>query len=385
MGPGYGLPSSTNRDAINSGIMISFHSCANRWSWVRYGLQYFALACGTSASATSGRTLAALCVRWASRGSLLLLLASPLPGATEIVANYPTHPIRLIVPYTPGGIVDIVARIVATALAEQLGQAIIVENRSGAGGTVGMKAVAAATPDGYTLGLATTGPLAIMPALQPSRAYDPLNDFTPISLVATAPQILLVGAALPVHSVQELMSYARLHPDELAYASAGVGTTGHLAGALFESLARVDLLHVPYAGNQGALRDVLAGRVQILFSPLPPVLQDVRAGKLRALAVAGAARSKLLPQVPTIAEAGLPGAEASAWYGLVAPANTPGAIVEKLQHALRAATAGSILPQRLANAGAEPQVSTREEFQQLIIDENFKWKQIIEQRGIRAQ
>jgi tripartite-type tricarboxylate transporter receptor subunit TctC len=227
--------------------------------------------------------------------------------------------------------------------------------------------------------------LAIMPALQPSSAYDPLRDFTPVSLLATAPQILLVHPALPAQSVQELVAYAKRHPGELAYASAGVGTTGHLAGALFESLAHVDLLHVPYTGNQGALRDALAGRVQILFSPLPPVLQDVRTGRLRALAVAGPTRSRLLPQVPTIAEAGLPGGESPVWYGLVAPANTPRAVVDRLQRALRAATAAEKLPRQLLDAGADPELSTPDAFRRLIVDENAKWKRIVEQRGIRTE
>jgi len=325
-------------------------------------------------------------VRWILRGlSCVFLGASFLAAMAQGVAGYPTHPVRLIVPYTPGCIVDIVARITASALEGQLGQSVVVENRSGAGGTIGMKAVAAAAPDGYTLGIATTGPLAIMPALQPSAAYDPLRDFTPVSLVATAPQLLLVHSALPVQSVQELVSYARLHPGKLAYATAGVGTTGHLAGALFESLAHVDLLHVPYTGNQGALRDVLAGRVQILFSPLAPVLQDIRTGKLRALAVAGATRSRLLPDVPTIAEAGLPGGEALVWYGMVAPANTPRAIVDRLHQALQAAAAGGKLPRQLTDAGADADASTPEAFRRLIADENVKWKRIVDQRGIRAE
>jgi tripartite-type tricarboxylate transporter receptor subunit TctC len=278
-----------------------------------------------------------------------------------------------------------VARITARALEGQLGQSVVVDNRSGAGGTIGMKAVAAAAPDGYTLGIGTTGPLAIMPALHPSAAYDPLRDFTPVSLVATAPQLLLVHPEVPVHSVQELMSYARLHPGKLAYASAGVGTTGHLAGALFESLAQVQLLHVPYTGNQGALRDVLSGRVQILFSPLAPVRQDIRTGKLRALAVAGPTRSRLVPDVPTIAEAGLPGGESLVWYGLVAPANTPRAIVDRVHQALLAAAAGGKLPRQLTDAGADPVVSTPDAFRRLIADENIKWKQIVKERGIRTE
>ena len=317
--------------------------------------------------------------------SAAILLGSPLVVTAEAAADYPTRTVRLIVPYTPGGIVDIVARITAEALAGQLGQSVIVDNRSGAGGTVGMKALAVAAPDGYTLGIATTGPLAIMPALQRSKAYDPIRDFAPVSLVATAPQLLLVHPSLPVHSVKELVSYAGTRPGELSYASAGVGTTGHLAGALFEALADVDLLHVPYTGNQGTPRDVLAGRVQILFSPLPPVLQDIRAGKLRALAVAGTTRSKHLPHVPTIAEAGLPGGESPVWYGLVAPANTPRAIVDKLLHALRAATAAQKLPRQLLESGADPELSTPESFLRLIADENIKWKRIIEQRGIRPE
>jgi tripartite-type tricarboxylate transporter receptor subunit TctC len=323
--------------------------------------------------------------RCALRGLSCVLLGAPFPGMAAGVVGYPTHPIRLIVPYTPGGIVDIVARITARALEGQLGQSVVVDNRSGAGGTIGMKALVAAAPDGYTLGIATTGPLAIMPALQPSAAYDPLHDFTPVSLVATASQLLLVHPALAVHSVQELVSYARLHPGQLAYASAGVGTTGHLAGALFEALARVQLLHVPYTGNQGALRDVLSGRVQILFSPLAPVRQDIRTGKLRALVVAGAARSPLLPDVPTIAEAGLPGGEAPVWYGIVAPANMPPAIVDRLHRALRAAGSDGKFLRQLADAGVDSDVSTPDAFRRLIADENVKWKRIVKERGIRAE
>jgi tripartite-type tricarboxylate transporter receptor subunit TctC len=369
----------------NSGTMIGLDRRAERRTRAACGAQFFASVCDTPAIVAAGRKCTRRFVRWGSRGLLCVLLGHPVLGTAVVVADYPTHPVRLIVPYTPGGIVDIVARITAAALASQLGQSVIVENRSGAGGTVGMKALAAAAPDGYTLGIATTGPLAIMPALQTSKAYDPLRDFTPVSLVATAPQMLLVYPGLPVHSVLELVSYARAHPGELAYASAGIGTTGHLAGALFESLAHVDLLHVPYTGNQGALRDVLAGRVQILFSPLPPVLQHIRTGRLRVLAVAGAARSKLLPEVPTIAETGWPGGESPVWYGLVAPANTPRAIVDRLLRALRVATAAEKLPRQLIDAGADPELSTPEVFQRLIIDENTKWKRIIEQRGIRAE
>jgi tripartite-type tricarboxylate transporter receptor subunit TctC len=324
-------------------------------------------------------------VRCALLGLLFVLLGATFPATAQGIAGYPTRPVRLVVPYTPGGIVDIVARITARALEGELGRSVVVDNRSGAGGTIGMKTVAAAAPDGYTLGIATTGPLSIMPALQPSVAYDPLRDFTPVSLVATAPQLLLVNPALPIHSVQELVSYARLQPGELAYASAGVGTTGHLAGALFESITHVQLLHVPYTGNQGALRDVLTGRVQILFSPLSPVLQDIRTGKLRALAVAGMTRSRLLPDVPTIAEAGLPGGEALVWYGLVAPANTPRAIVDRLHQALLAADASGKLSRQLTDAGADPDVSTPEAFRRLIADENVKWKRIVKQRGIRAE
>src|SRR5262249_39471028 len=189
-----------------------------------------------------GRERSGLIVSWAMRAGICVVLCSAMLAIANTAIDYPTRPVRLIVPYPPGGIVDIVARIVATALSGQLGQSVIVENRAGAGGTIGMKALATAAPDGYTLGLATTGPLAIMPALQPSRPYDPVHDFVPISLVATAPQILLVNPSLPVRSVAELVSYAKSHSGELTYASAGIGTTGHLAGALFESLAQIDLL-----------------------------------------------------------------------------------------------------------------------------------------------
>jgi tripartite-type tricarboxylate transporter receptor subunit TctC len=324
-------------------------------------------------------------MRWVSLGLVVLSFAVSQPGAADIGVDYPTRPVRLIVPYTPGGIVDIVARLTGAALARELGQPVIVENRAGAGGTVGMRAVATAAPDGYTLGLATTGPLAIRPVLQPSGAYDPLRDFATVSLVATASQVLLVHPSLPVRSLRELVAYARAQPGEVAYASAGVGTTGHLAGALFESLAEVELLHVPYTGNQGALRDALAARVQILFSPLPPVLQHIRAGNLRALAVAGPTRSSAMIDVPTIAEAGWPGGEAPVWYGIVAPAKTPRAVVDALQRALRAAMAEGKFAREIIDAGADPELSTPEAFQRLIADENARWKHIIEARAIKAE
>ena len=308
---------------------------------------------------------------------IAVILATAFVCAAR-AADYPAHPIRLIVPFTPGGIVDIVARITAESLSRELGQAVVIDNRPGAGGTVGMYALAAQAPDGYVLGLATTGPLAIAPALTGIDA----PNLTSISLLATSAQVLIVHPSLPAKSLRELVTYARHHPDEIAYASAGIGTTGHLAGALFESLADIDLLHVPYSGNQAALRDVLAGRVQVLLSPLPPVLTYIRDGKLRALAIAGPVRSRSLPEVPTIAESGWPGAEAEVWYGLVAPAKTPRVIVDALRRALHKAMTDGAFARGVLDAGADPGLSTPEAFARLIEDDRAKWKRVIDARAI---
>jgi tripartite-type tricarboxylate transporter receptor subunit TctC len=304
---------------------------------------------------------------------------------TTSESPYPNRAIRLIVVYTPGGLVDLVARIVGSALADQLLTAVVVENKAGAGGRIGVEAVIKAAADGYTLGLGTTGPLAIEPALDPSLAYDPRRDIAAVSLIASAPQTLVINAGVPASSVRELIAYARTYPGKLNYASPGIGTTGHLAGALFKTVAEVDIVHVPYKGNQEALKDVVAGRVQLIFSPLATVLPFVKDGKLRVLAVAGYARSALMPEVPTMAEAGVPGAEAVAWYGLIAPRGTPPAVIHRLHTGLANALARADVRDQLLQLGAEPTVSTPEAFADLIRDQMIQWRSIVVRAGLRPR
>ncbi|HEX6795264.1 MAG TPA: tripartite tricarboxylate transporter substrate binding protein [Casimicrobiaceae bacterium] len=294
---------------------------------------------------------------------------------------YPDRAIHLIATYTSGGIVDILARIVADTLSQSLAQPVIVENRPGAGGTIGIAALARAPHDGYTLALATTGPLAISPSLHGDLAYR-TPDIAPIARVATSPQLLVVSASLPVRSVRELVAYAKAHPHALNFGSPGVGTTAHLAGELFKSAAGIDIVHVAYRGNRDALKDAVAGRVQILFSPAATVLPFVESGKLRVLGVAAATRSPLLPRVPTLAEAGFAGTEAVAWYGLVAPSGTPRPVIERLHADLARAVARADFRARLAAIGAEPAVSTPSEFAALIDGEARRWKRIVVRLGL---
>ena len=322
-------------------------------------------------------------------GVLAPLFVTSINAASPEISNasterYPQKTIHLIAVYTPGGLVDLVARIIGTALAEQLATSVIIDNKAGAGGRIGIEAVVKAPPDGYTLGLGTTGPLAIEPVLDPGLAYDPRRDVAPISLIASAPQTLVAHPSVPAANVRELIAYAQANPGMLNYASPGVGTTGHLAGELFKSLAEIDIIHVPYKGNQEALKDVVAGRVQLLFSPLATVLPFAKSGKLRVFAVAGYERSPLLPEVPTIAEAGVPGAEAVAWYGLIAPRGTSAVVIGRLNTEVASALARSDVRTHLQQLGAEPKSSTPEAFADLIRDEMLKWRAIIVRARIRA-
>ena len=310
-----------------------------------------------------------------------LSLAAPLAGAQA----YPAKPIRLIVPFGPGSTVDIMARALAGPLFEQLGQSIVVENKPGAGGTVGVDVIAKAPKDGYTVGIGTTGPLTINPALQNRMPFDTIADLAPISLVATGPNAVLVHPSVPAQNVRELIAYARSKPGALNFASSGVGSTNHLAGELFNSVAGVQMVHVPYKGNSEALADLLAGRVQVLFSGLPPVMAQVQSGKARVLAIAGPARAGALPNVPTVAEAGLPGAEVLVWYGLLAPAGTPKDIISRLNTEMVRALARPEIRARLIEAGSDPASSTPEEFGRMIASDLAKWKKVITAANIKVE
>ena len=313
-------------------------------------------------------------------------VASPLAArAQNTPAGYPDRPITLIVPYAPGGGNDVLARAVADPMAKSLGQPLVIENRGGAGGSVGTRQVAKAPPDGYTLGLGGTGTLAIDPTLYPNAGYDPRKDFAPIGLIATSPLIVLVNQSVAAHNVQELIALAKAQPGKLNYASAGPGSGIHLGTVLFADRAAIDITHVPYKGTGPALADLLGGHVQIYFSSVPPAVGLVKGGRLRALGVTGLKRSASFPDVPTVAEQGLPGFEAVLHYGIVAPAGTPRSIVDKLNAALRAALGDQKVHDQIATEGGEPLPTSPEEYAADIDREETKWSALVKKSGATAK
>jgi tripartite-type tricarboxylate transporter receptor subunit TctC len=314
--------------------------------------------------------------------SLLSLVALT---ATASAQDYPNRPITLIVPYAAGGGNDIMARIAAEKMSPVLGQQIVIENRGGAGGSIATRAIAHAAPDGYTLGLGGTGTLAIDPTLYSNAGYDPRKDFAPIGLIGTSALVLVIHPSIPAHTVKELIAYAKANPGKLTYASAGVGSGIHLAAEYFRFQAGLEMTHVPYKGSGPALNDLVGGHVSMYFSSLPPAIGLVKEGKLRALAVTGAARSPIFPELPTIAEAALPGFEAVLHYGIVAPAGTPKPIVDKLNAALRQAVMSDDMKKKLAADGTEPLASTPEQYAADIDKEETKWSAIIKKSGAKAQ
>ena len=301
----------------------------------------------------------------------------------DSAAGYPTRPITLIVPYAPGGGNDVLARAVAEPMGKTLGQPIVVENRGGAGGSIGTRQVAKAAPDGYTLGLGGTGTLAIDPTLYPNVGYDPRKDFAPVGLIATSPLIILVNPSVPAHTVQELIALAK--KQKLTYASAGRGSGIHLGSVLFAEMAGIELTHVPYRGSAPALTDLLGGHVHIYFSSLPPAIGLVKDGKLRALGVTALKRSAAFPDLPTVAEQGLPGFEAVLHYGIVAPAGTPRPIIDKLNAALRAALTDAAVKKHIATEGAEPLPTTADEYAADIDREESKWSALVKKSGARQK
>ena len=299
-------------------------------------------------------------------------------------ADYPTRPITLVVPYPAGGGNDVIARLVATKMSESLGQPIVIENRGGAGSTIGTRDVARSAPDAYTLLIATSS-LAINPSLYTDVAYDPKNDFAPIGLIATSPNFVLVNPAVPVHSAAELIALAKKEPGKLDFASTGIGTSTHLAAVLFAAMAEVKLNAVPYKGVAPALTDLLGGQVALMFCPMASVVGQVRAGSLRAIAVTGVERSPLFPDLPTVAEAGLPGYVVELHYGLVAPAGTPGDVIAKLNGALNNALNDAGVRSRLAADGTETLPGTPGAYAADIASEEAKWGAIIKKAGVTAQ
>jgi tripartite-type tricarboxylate transporter receptor subunit TctC len=299
--------------------------------------------------------------------------------------SYPSKPIRLIVPFAAGGGNDNVARLVGKRLADGLGQPVLVDNRPGAGGVVGAELAAKSAPDGYTLFLGGVGSHAINPNLHEKLPYDPIKDFAPVALLAQAPLVLVVHPSVPANSVAELTAYARAHPGKLNFASNGNGSSSQLAAVMFDSMAGVEMVHVPYKGLSPALADLLSGQVQLMFSSVVAILPHVKAGKLRGLAVTGAKRLASLPELPTIAESGLPGYEASSWYGILAPAGTPRDIVMKLNAELAKALEQPEVRNSLLAEGAEPVGGSPEAFAAHIRAEKERLGKLIRDAKIRLE
>jgi tripartite-type tricarboxylate transporter receptor subunit TctC len=305
--------------------------------------------------------------------------------AAAAAQDYPSRPITLIVPYAAGGGNDVMARAAADKMSRTLGQQIVIENRGGAGGSIATRQIAKSAPDGYTLGLGGTGTLAINPTLYANAGYDPRKDFAPVGLIATSALVVCVHPSLPVRSIADLIALAKREPGKLNFASAGAGSGIHLGTEYFATMAGIKLTHVPYKGSSPALTDLVGGHVAIYFSSLPPAVGLVKEGKVRALAVTGAKRSPIFPDLPTVAEAALPGYEAVLHYGIVAPAGTPRAIIDKLSAALRAAVMSDDLKTRLADDGAEPLPSTPEEYAADIDREETKWSAIVKASGAKGE
>jgi len=309
--------------------------------------------------------------------------AWPLAALRAVGEDYPNRPITLVVPFPPGGGTDALARTAAERMTRSLGQQVVVDNRSGASGNIGTRAVAKAVPDGYTILLGYTGTLAINPTLYASPGYA-RKDFAPIGLIGAMPSVLVVHPSLGVHSVAELIAFARANPGKIDYAFSP-GTVGHITTEMFARTAGIDIMRIPYKGNGPAISDLIGGHVSMMFLSILPVIGQVRAGGLRALAVSSAARSDLLPDVPTVGESGLPGFAAEIRYGLVAPAATPRPIIDRLNRALSAALAADDLRARLAAEGAVPLPGTPEDYAEAIDRDETKWSALVRALNLKVE
>ena len=301
-----------------------------------------------------------------------------------LAQNYPSRPIRLVVPFPAAGTTDILARAAAQKLSEALGQAVVVDNRPGAGGNIGSDLVAKSAPDGYTLLMGTVGTHAINPSLYSKMPYDHVKDFVPVVLVAGVPNVLVVNPALPVNSVADLIKLAKEKPGTINFASSGSGTSIHLSGELFKTMAGVELTHVPYKGSSPALTDLIGGQVQIMFDNLPSALPQIKGGKLRAVAVTSSKRAPALPDVPTISESGLPGFEASSWFGVLAPAGTPAPIVARINAEVNKWLQSADAREKLLSQGAEAAGGSPEQFAAHIRAESDKWAKVVKASGAKV-
>lgn len=305
-------------------------------------------------------------------------------GGDALAQAYPSRPVRIISIFPPGGGNDILCRAVAQKLTENLKQQVIVENRPGANGIIGTEAAARSAPDGYTITLIPSGH-AVNASLYRKLPFDSVKDFTPISLAGSSPLVVALHPSVPVKSIRELVALARARPGQINYGTAGVGSSGHLAGALFESMTGTTLAHIPYKGMSIAVTDVIGGQVYMTFGTSLSVVPHVRSGRLRALAVTGAQRSPALPDLPTVAESGVPGYEASLWYGFVGPARLPAEIVQRLNAEIAAALAAPEVRERLASQGVDARSSTADEFARLLVSDLDRWAKVVQRLGLRAE
>jgi tripartite-type tricarboxylate transporter receptor subunit TctC len=323
-------------------------------------------------------TLASLLAAWAAISAAAAQSAPP-------TTNYPTKPIRLVITYPPGGNTDLVGRAVAQKLTEAWSQQVIVDNRGGAGGVLGTVIARQAAADGYTLLLGTSAGMVLNPLLMRKIPYDPLQDFAPVSLVIVLPQLLVVNPSLPARNIKEFIALAKAKPGQLNFGSSGVGTPNHLGGEMLKAMAGIDIVHVPYKGGAASITDLIAGQVQLVISSAPSVVPHVRNSRLRALAIGGAKRSPALPEVPTVAESGVPGYEYTTWYGIFVPAKTPASIVAKLNAEIVRMLADPQMSQRFQSQGGDPASSTPAQLAAYMKQETERWKRVIKTAGIRIE
>ena len=320
--------------------------------------------------------------QWAAWCVCTGLAIMAVPASAQ--QGFPSRPIRMICPFPPGGTTDLVARLVAQKFTEAWGQQVVVDNRPGAGGVIGTEMVAQAAPDGYTILLGSITTHAVNPALYKNLKFDPVKDFAPVSLVVSSPQLLAVHPSVPAKSVKELIALAKAKPGQYNYASAGTGTSPHLTFELFRSMAGIDVVHVPYKGTGPAITDLVGGQVQMMITGVVALMPHVKSNRLRALGVTSAKRVAALPDVPTVAESGVPGFDVSSWFGVFLPARTPRPIVMKMNEEIRKILANPDVRQRLIDQGADPASNTPEEFAAYVKAEMARWGQVVRSTGAKA-
>ncbi len=316
--------------------------------------------------------------------AVLGALLAALDATAQTATAYPARPIRMIVPSAPGSGPDIMARAIGQKLTEAFGQQVVIDDRPGAGGIIGSEAAAKSAPDGYTLIMANAGSHSVNASLYSKLPYDPVRDFAPVTLVSTAPNILIVHPSLPAKTVKELIALAKAKPGQLAFGSGGNGSTAHLSGEMFKTMAGIDIVHVPYKGSPSAVLAVISGQIAMAMPNIPPALPHVKSGKLKALAVTTAKRSAAAPELPTVAESGLPGYEATAWFGVLAPAGTPRDIIDRLNAIIVKSLRAPDMRERLLADGAEAVGNTPDEFAAIIKRDIAKWAVVVKKSGARA-